>query len=243
MTEPSRDPIHVLLVEDDERLARLVGDYLASHGAVVSLARDGDDALRQAWAHPFDVVLLDLMLPGIDGLEICARLRARSDVPVLMVSARDAEGDRIAGLDQGADDYLCKPFSTPELLARIRAVVRRHRGHLAQRPGSFTVGSLSFDPRALSATIDGRRLALTALEFDVLLCFAQNEGKVLSRERVLELVHGTAEVAFDRSIDGHISRLRRKLGDDPRKPEILKTARGAGYLFVAPKREPRCVPA
>lgn len=234
--DPTFDRIHVLLVEDDERLASLVVEYLALRGAVVSVARDGAEGLALARAHRFDVVLLDVMLPGLGGLEVCTRLRERSDVPILMLTALDSEGERIMGLESGADDYVCKPFSTPELLARIRAVVRRHRGTLARKGEPFTVGALDLDPASLSASFHARRLTLTGLEFDLLLCFARNEGKVLSRERILELVHGTAESAFDRSIDGHISRLRRKLGDDPRRPAILKTARGAGYLFVAPKR-------
>ncbi|MCK6535583.1 MAG: response regulator transcription factor [Polyangiaceae bacterium] len=230
------DPIHVLLVEDDERLASLVSEFLASHGAVVSVARDGSDGLEQALAHRFDVVLLDLMLPDVGGLEVCARLRERSDVPILMVTALDAESERIRGLERGADDYISKPFSTPELFARMRAVVRRHRGLLALRGEPFTVGALELDPASLAAKLGSKRLELTMLEFDLLLCFARNEGAVLSRERILELVHGTAISAFDRSIDGHISRLRRKLGDDPKRPVIIKTVRRAGYLFVAPKR-------
>lgn len=233
----SSDPIHVLLVEDDARLASLVSEFFASHGALVSVAADGRDGLEQALTRRFDAVLLDLMLPGLDGLEVCTRIRERSDVPVLMVTASDAENERVRGLENGADDYVCKPFSTPELLARVRAVVRRHRGTLA-RPGErLSVGALELDPASLSAKLGAERLTLTTLEFELLLCFARNEGKVLSRERILELVHGTTISAFDRSIDGHISRLRRKLGDDPRRPVVIKTARGAGYIFVAPKRE------
>lgn len=230
------DPIHALLVEDDERLASLVAEYLAQNEVVVSLARDGLDALSQARAQHFDVVLLDLMLPGLDGLEVCRRLRARSDVPILILTALGGEGERILGLDSGADDYLCKPFSTPELLARMRAVVRRHRGALSRQGDPFEVGALRLDPTARTARLHDTPLALTMLEFELLLAFARNEGKVLPREHILELVHGTADAAFDRSIDGHISRLRRKLGDDPRQPTVLKTARGAGYLFVSPNR-------
>jgi two-component system response regulator RstA len=230
------DRIHVLLVEDDERLASLVCEYLTSHDVIISVARDGIEGLEQARSRRFDVVLLDLMLPGLGGLEVCARLRERSDVPILMITAADSEGERILGLESGADDYICKPFSTPELLARMRAVVRRHRGVLARKGERFTVGALDLEPESLVARFHSRPLALTVLEFELLLCFARHEGQVLSRERILEQVHGTTESAFDRSIDGHISRLRRKLGDDPRRPSIIKTARGAGYLFVAPKR-------
>lgn len=228
------DQLHVLLIEDDERLASLVGEFLTLRGAIVSVARSGIEGLDQALAHRFDVVLLDLMLPGLGGLEVCARLRERSDVPILMVTAMDSEGERIGGLESGADDYICKPFSTPELLARMRAVVRRHRGNLARKGEPFARGALALDPKSFCARLHARRLELTMLEFDLLLCFAQNEGRVMSRERILELVHGTPDSAFDRSIDGHISRLRRKLGDDPRRPAIIKTVRGAGYLFIAP---------
>lgn len=229
-------PIHVLLVEDDERLAAMVSEFLEEHGVLVSVARDGLDGIAQALAHRFDVVLLDLMLPGLDGIEVCARLRQRSDVPILMVSALGSDGERVLGLESGADDYICKPFSSPELLARIRAAVRRHRGALARRGERVSVGALDLDPGSLSASLHDRPLALTGLEFELLLCFARHEGRALSRERILELVHGTPDSAFDRSIDGHISRLRRKLGDDPRRPSILRTARGVGYLLIAPKR-------
>ncbi|MFO0660253.1 MAG: response regulator transcription factor [Polyangiaceae bacterium] len=230
------DPIHVLLVEDDERLAGLVSEYLGLQGALVSVARDGHDALAQALKHRFDVVLLDLMLPGLGGLEVCARLRQRSDVPILVVSALGTDGERILGLESGADDYICKPFSSPELLARIRAIVRRRRGALARSSARVTVGALDLDPGTLVATLHGQPLAVTGLEFELLLCFARHEGSDLTRDRILELVHGTLDSAFDRSIDGHISRLRRKLGDDPRRPAIIRTARGVGYRFVAPKR-------
>lgn len=235
-SETTLDPIHALFVEDDERLGALVSEFLAQHGVLVSVARDGHDGLGQAMAHRFDVVLLDLMLPGLGGMEVCARLREKSDVPILMVSALGSDGERVLGLESGADDYICKPFSSPELLARIRAIVRRRRGILGRGADPLSVGALDLDPASMSAMLHARRLPLTDLEFELLLCFARQEGRVLSRERILELVHGTPDSAFDRSVDGHISRLRRKLGDDPRKPSILRTARRAGYFFVAPKR-------
>ena len=224
----------MLLIEDDARLAQLVAEFLTARGMLVEVAGDGAVGLELSLRRRFDVLLLDLMLPGLDGLEVCRRLRARSDVPIVMVTASDAEGQRILGLEIGADDYLCKPFSTPELYARVCAIVRRHRGLLARRSEPLRVGALALDPAARTATFDGAQLTLTMFEFDLLLCFAQNEGTVLERERILELVHGSADTAFDRSIDGHISRLRRKLGDAPRHPTILKTVRGKGYLFVVP---------
>lgn len=230
--------MHALIVEDDTRLAALLAEYLEGHGVIVSLAHDGLDGLEQALSHRFDVVLLDLMLPGLDGLSVCSRLRARSDVPILVITARDAEHERIAGLDCGADDYICKPFSSPELLARMRAVARRHRGTLTRTDAPVSVGALSLDPNTRAARLHDQPLTLTALEFELLLSFARNAGKTLSREHILELVHGTTDTAFDRSIDGHISRLRRKLGDDPRRPTIIQTARRAGYLFNPPGPRP-----
>jgi two-component system, OmpR family, response regulator len=225
--------IQVLLVEDDDRLARLTARFLEGHGVAVTLAADGEVGLSEALRHTYDVVLLDLMLPRRDGLEVCRELRARRDVPVIMVTARGEETDRVIGLELGADDYIAKPFSPRELLARIRAQVRRFRGKAGPPSRVISVGRLTIDPAAMRATLDGNALALTAYEFALLRALAEHAGRVLSREQLLDLGRGSAEEAFDRSIDVHISRLRQKLGDDPRQPRLIKTVRGAGYLLAA----------
>jgi DNA-binding response OmpR family regulator len=229
--------IRVLLVEDDQRLASLTARYLEGHGLVVTLAFDGIQGLAEALRSAYDVVLLDLMLPGRDGIEVCRELRARKDVPVIMVTARGEEADRVMGLELGADDYVAKPFSSRELLARVRAVVRRARGQAGPASRSVQVGGLVIDPGALRATLDGRVLPLTAYEFTLLRVLAERAGRVLSREQLLDLAKGSAEEAFDRSIDVHISRLRQKLGDDPRHPRLLKTVRGTGYLLATEDAE------
>ena len=203
-TEPT---LHVLLVEDDRKLADLTREYLTGHGVVVTHVADGKAGLDEAVHTRFDAVLLDLMLPGMDGLTVCRELRGRSDVPILVLTARGEEADRVMGLEMGADDYLAKPFSPRELLARLRAVTRR-------------------------AVLDGRELALTGYEFDLLRALVERAGRVLSREQLMELAKGNAEEAFDRSIDVHVSRLRQKMGDDPKRPRLIKTVRGSGYLLA-----------
>ncbi|MFY1830833.1 response regulator transcription factor [Myxococcus fulvus] len=224
--------IQVLLVEDDERLARLTARYLQEHGLVVTLAHSGSDALVESNRHVFDVILLDLMLPGRDGLEVCRDLRGRTDVPIIMVTARGEEADRVLGLETGADDYLAKPYSSRELLARIRAQVRRARGKAGPSSQPVQAGRLLMDPRSLRATLDGRALHLTTYEFSLLRVLAERAGRVLSREQLLDLVKGSADEVFDRSVDVHIFRLRQKLEVDPRNPLLLKTVRGAGYMLA-----------
>ncbi|WP_408888434.1 response regulator transcription factor [Myxococcus faecalis] len=224
--------IQVLLVEDDERLARLTARYLQEHGLVVTLAHSGSDALVESNRHVFDVILLDLMLPGRDGLEVCRDLRGRTDVPIIMVTARGEEADRVLGLETGADDYLAKPYSSRELLARIRAQVRRARGKVGPSAQPVQAGRLMMDPRSLRATLDGRALHLTTYEFSLLRVLAERAGRVLSREQLLDLVKGSADEVFDRSVDVHIFRLRQKLEVDPRNPLLLKTVRGAGYMLA-----------
>jgi DNA-binding response OmpR family regulator len=224
--------IRVLLVEDDDRLARLTAKYLESHGALVFVVSDGREVVAQAMQIRPDVVVLDLMLPGLDGLEVCRRLRERIDVPVLMVTARGEEADRVMGLEGGADDYLVKPISSRELLARIRAQVRRARGELVRREERIEVGPLCVEPKAMRATLSDRELTLTTYEFALLRALAERAGRVLSREQLIELVRGSADQAFDRSIDVHVSHLRAKLGDDPRNPRIVKTVRGIGYMLA-----------
>ncbi len=221
--------ILALLVEDDDRLARFTAEFLEQHGVSVTRVANGDTALRTARARSFDVVVLDLMLPGRDGLDVCRELRTKSAVPILMITARTEESDRIVGLELGADDYLGKPFSARELLARIRAVVRRARGQLGPESDVLRVGPLELRPAALAATYDGRSLELTSYEFAILRALAERTGRVLSREQILELVKGNCDDAFDRSIDVRISRIRQKLGDDC---ALIRTVRGVGYMLT-----------
>jgi two-component system, OmpR family, response regulator len=229
---PGDSTLTALLVEDDARLAILTSEYLAGHGVVVTRAGDGRQGLAEALRHRFDVVLLDLMLPGKDGLEVCRELRGRSDVPIIVLTARGEEADRVMGLELGADDYLPKPFSPRELLARIRAVVRRARGQAGPRLEAVRVGRLALDPAARRATLGGKDVPLTGYEFSLLYALASRAGRILTREQLIELAGGNPEEAFDRSVDVHVSRLRQKLGDDPKRPRLVKTVRGAGYVLA-----------
>ena len=230
MTVPEH--ISVVYVEDDERLARLTQRYLESHGVVVTLARDGREGLAQTLRVWPDVVLLDLMLPQVDGVELCREIRARADLPIIMVTARDEEADRVLGLEAGADDYVPKPFSSRELLARIRAQARRSRGRAGPSNRPITVGPLTVDPAGMRVTLGSVELGLTTFEFNLLKVLAERAGRVLSREQLLDLVKGNAEEVFDRSVDVHIFRIRQKIEEDPRSPRLLKTVRGAGYMLA-----------
>ena len=233
MRPVSTDPaLTALLVEDDVRLAALTADYLGGHGVVVTRAADGVAGLEEALRHPYDVVLLDLLLPGKDGLDVCRELRSRSDVPIIVLTARGDAADRVLGLEIGADDYVSKPFSPRELLARIRAVVRRARGQVGPKVKPVRVGDLALDPGARRATVSDREITLTGYEFSLLYALASRPGRVLSREQLIDLAGGNPDEAFDRSVDVHVSRLRHKLGDDPKNPRMLKTVRGAGYMLA-----------
>jgi two-component system response regulator RstA len=229
----SNEPlIRALMVEDDSRLAQLTRDYLEKRGVLVTVVGDGAAGLEEAKRERYDCVLLDLMLPGMDGISVCQRLREQSDVPVIMITARGEEADRVMGLEIGADDYLPKPFSPRELLARIKALVRRRRGQVGPTTRVLSAGDLTLDPGARRATLDGQELSLTSYEFSLLYALVERAGRVLSREQLMELARGSAEEAFDRSIDVHISRLRQKLGDDSRRPKRIKTVRGVGYQYA-----------
>jgi two-component system, OmpR family, response regulator len=232
-TESSADALSVVYVEDDARLARLTAQYLGSHGLLVHVVQRGDQALAEVLRLRPDVVLLDLMLPGSDGIEVCRKLRERVDVPIIMVTARSEEADRVVGLEGGADDYVSKPFSSRELLARIRAQARRARGQAGPPAARIELGPLVVDSATVTATLRGKRLNLTTYEFGLLRVLAERAGRVLGREQLLQLLHGAADGAFDRSIDVHVSRLRHKLEDDPREPHMLKTIRGVGYMLTA----------
>ena len=228
--------IRVVYIEDDDRLARLTTQYLETHRIDVTLVPRGDLAVAEVLRVRPDVVLLDLMLPGVDGLEVCRQIRSRLDVPIIMVTARNEEADRVLGLEGGADDYVSKPFQSRELVARIRAQARRSRGEVGPRADRIELGRLVVDAGAMQATIDGTPIALTTIEFSLLRELAQRAGRVLAREQLLQLLHGSAEEAFDRSIDVLVSRVRAKLGDDPRNPRMLKTVRGVGYMLTPGER-------
>ena len=224
--------ITALMVEDDERLARFTAEYLEQNGVKVTVAADGESGLRESKQSAFDVVVLDLMLPLRDGLSVCREIRSMSNIPIIIVTARVDEADRIVGLELGADDYLSKPFSPRELLARIRAVVRRAQGKVGPSSGSLRAGPLTLHAASMTATWNDAPIELTSYEFSILRVLAERQGRVLSREQILDLAKGNAEDAFDRSIDVRISRLRQKLGEDPKKPSIIRTVRGAGYMLA-----------
>jgi len=223
--------VHALLIEDDRKLASLLRELLAQHDVEATVAEDSVHALRELQAQRFDILLLDLMLPGMDGLSLTRRIRERWKTPIIMVTARGDDADKIVGLELGADDYLAKPFNPRELLARIRAVLRRAPAD-AETP-VFESGGLRIDFSAREVRVEGLRQSLTAHEYDLLSALARNAGRVLSRDQLLELVKGEdADEAFDRSIDVHVSRLRQKIEPDPRHPRYVKTVRGAGYLLA-----------
>jgi DNA-binding response OmpR family regulator len=220
----------ILLVEDDAALADMVAAYLTSFGFQVTQARDAATALATLQRAPSDAVVLDVMLPDRDGFEVCRTLRQHSDVPIVMLTARGDEADRIVGLELGADDYLAKPFSPRELVARLRAVLRRRAAPRATPILRF--GRLEIDRDARAVRVDGTDRALTGHQFDLLVALADCAGRVLSRDALLERVRGDAQEAFDRSIDVHVSRIRAAIEDDPRQPRRLLTVRGAGYVFA-----------
>ena len=242
----------VLVIDDDRKLCRLIADYLDPLGYEVSCVHSGPGGVVRATQESWGAVILDLMLPGLDGFEVLKRIRVASDVPVLMLTARGDEADRIVGLEIGADDYLPKTFSTRELLARLRAVMRRARSAAAveAKPAEptapapagaplrrFVVGELVVCPDDRTATLSGSPLTLTPVEFDLLASLARSCGRVKSREQLLEEIRDRDYDVFDRSVDVHISALRRKLGDDPRQPRFIRTLRSAGYLMIDPRRE------
>lgn len=225
-------PVIVVYVEDDERLGRLTAQYLTSHGLTVHLVPRGDLALGEVLKQHPDIILLDIMLPGLNGMEVCKQLRMRVNTPILMLTARGEEYDRVSGLEGGADDYITKPFSSRELLARIRAHVRRARAPKPAVTERLLVGSLSIDQAAMNVTLHGETVSLTTNEFFLLRALAERAGQVLTRDQLMQLTRGSAEEVFDRSIDVHIFRLRQKIEKDPRRPQLLKTVRGVGYLLV-----------
>ncbi|MCZ7657179.1 MAG: response regulator [Xanthobacteraceae bacterium] len=219
----------ILVIDDDARLAGMVADYLGAAGfrvATSGTAREGEQRLRR---ESFDALVLDLMLPDGDGLEVCRRIRQGSDVPILMLTARGDAMDRVVGLEVGADDYLPKPFEPRELLARLRAILRRRGGAPAD---VLRFGRLEIDRGARRVLVDGEARSLTSYQYALLEALAQHAGRVMSRDALMDLTKGEPLEAFDRSVDVHVSRIRAAIEDDPRKPQRIITVRGAGYVFA-----------
>jgi two-component system alkaline phosphatase synthesis response regulator PhoP len=225
----------VLVVEDEPKILGVVRDYLVDAGFTVTTAADGPAALASARAVRPDLVVLDLGLPGMDGIDVARELQRRSPVPIVMLTARDGEVDRILGLELGADDYIVKPFSPRELVARVRAVLRRSsRAADDEDGGPLRVGDVSIDPGRRRVTVAGRAVELTATEFDLLAHLARQPGRVFTRAQLLDVIHGTAVESYDRAIDAHVKNIRRKLEPDPHRPRYVLTVHGVGYRFAEP---------
>ncbi len=229
---------HILVVDDHSEIRDLLKRFLEQHGMRVSCARDGKEMKRLLDEREFDLLVLDLMMPGEDGLTLCRELRVKSRLPIIMLTAMGEETDRIIGLEMGADDYLAKPFNPRELLARIKAVMRRTQAEIQPVPEALT-RDLRFDRWLLDINRrelvdeEGVGMSLSTAEFDLLKVFLERPQRVLSRDQLLDLARGREAVAFDRAIDTLVSRLRRKLERDPKNPELIKTIWGGGYLFAA----------
>ena len=226
----------LLVVDDDRKLAGLIRDYLTPMGYEVELRHTGPDGLAEALATPYEAVILDVMMPGMDGFAVLRELRKKSDVPVLMLTALGDEADRIVGLEIGADDYLPKTFSSRELLARLRAVTRRNRARVDEEtPRELVAGPLRLCEETHTVVLDHQALDLTTLEFAILASLLKAKGRVKSRERLIEEVSERRFDVFDRSIDVHVSSLRKKLGDDAKNPRFIRTIRGIGYTLHEPE--------
>jgi DNA-binding response OmpR family regulator len=234
-------PTRVLLIDDDARLVEMLGGYLRGRGYQVEACGDGESGLQAVRRAEYDAVILDVMLPGIDGLEVCRRMRAASAIPIIMLTARGDDMDRIVGLEIGADDYLPKPFNPRELLARLVAVLRRIRGD-AKPTDVLHFGTLEIDRAAREVRVRGQRRELTGRQFDLLLLLAERAGRVQSRDQLMDALKGEEWDNVDRSIDVHISRIRQAIEDDPKQPRFVQTVRGAGYVLTPPagagKRSP-----
>jgi DNA-binding response OmpR family regulator len=224
--------LEVLAIEDDTRLAEMLGRFLEEHGIRLTHASDASTGLDLALGGAFDAVLLDVMLPDGDGFELCRRMRARSPVPILMLTARGEELDRVLGLELGADDYLPKPFSPRELLARLRAILRRASSARTGPADLLRFGRLEIDRAARRVRLDGRECELTSHQFEVLRVLAENAGRALSRDQIMDALRGHPLASFDRSIDVHVSRIRAVIEDDPGHPRRIQTVRGVGYMFA-----------
>jgi two-component system phosphate regulon response regulator OmpR len=220
----------ILLIEDDKRLAEMVSNYLGEAGFTTAIAGTGGGGIALHDREPFDILVLDLMLPDMDGLDVCRRIREKSQTPILMLTARGDAMDRVVGLEMGADDYLPKPFEPRELLARLRALLRRAKSE--HKPDMLRFGRLEIDTGGRQVRLDGEEKSVTGYQFALLLALAQNAGRVLSRDALMTLLKNEALEAFDRSIDVHISRIRAAIEDDPKKPKRVITVRGTGYVFA-----------
>jgi DNA-binding response OmpR family regulator len=221
----------ILLIEDDARLAEMVKNYLGGSGFSITIAPTGRAGLGLYGRQEFDALILDLMLPDMDGLEVCRKIRAGAQTPILMLTARGDAMDRVVGLEIGADDYLPKPFEPRELLARLRAILRRSKGGEANSQ-LMRFERLEIDVGARQVRRDGEACTMTGYQFDLLLVLARHAGRVMSREAIMDLMKNERLDAFDRSIDVHISRIRAAIEDDPKKPRRVITVRGAGYVFA-----------
>ena len=225
----------ILIVDDDMRLSAMVSDYLAGNGYDMRRAGTGGEGLAELARSSPDAVILDIMLPDMDGFETCRRIRAVSSVPILMLTAKGDETDRIVGLELGADDYLPKPFNPRELLARLKAILRRSGGGGGQsspRQRILRFGRLEIDPGSRTVRLGDQEVSLTSYQFDLLVALAENAGRILSREQLMDLAKGEELDAFDRSIDVHVSRIRAAIETDPKHPRRIITVRGAGYVFA-----------
>jgi DNA-binding response OmpR family regulator len=220
----------ILIVDDEPKIVRLVADYLEAAGFSVTTARSGDEALMRARTEDPDLVVLDLGLPGLDGLDVTRTLRRDGELPIIMLTARDDETDRIIGLELGADDYVTKPFSPRELVARVRAVLRRHAG--ASHAEILRAGDLALDLPRMRVTRDDEPIELTATEFTLLAAMARHPGRVFTRSQLLDTIHGVAFESYERAIDAHVKNIRRKLEPDPRSPRHLLTVYGVGYRLA-----------
>ncbi|MFQ5995570.1 MAG: response regulator [Acidiferrobacterales bacterium] len=227
----------ILMIEDDQSLSAMVAEYLDAQGVAVTACPNATEGLKQLRQQPFDALILDVMLPDIDGFEVCRRVRAEYDLPILMLTARGDETDRIVGLELGADDYLPKPFNPRELLARLRAILRRRSTAVSRRGAGLRFGRLEIDRDARIVRVDGEARSLTSYQFDLLCALALNAGRVMSREVLMDHVRGEDLDAFDRSIDVHISRIRAVVEDEPKHPRRIITVRGAGYVFARSQDE------
>jgi DNA-binding response OmpR family regulator len=230
------NPLNILVIEDEPSIAEVVGLYLRRGGFQVNTLADGRAAIEQMTRQMPDLVILDIMLPGVDGFGVMRWLRDRSDVPIILLTSRRAESDRIAGLEMGADDYVIKPFSPQELVSRVRAVLRRVRGSAPAAPDAnpaltFANGSLCIEPQTRLVTVNGQELALTVKEFDMLYYLARHPRQVFSRDQLLEAVWGISEYIDPSTVTVHIRRLREKIETDPAKPAHLQTVWGVGYKF------------
>lgn len=220
----------ILVVDDEFRIVKLARDYLEKAGFRVQSAGNGVDALASARQQRPDLIVLDLMLPGMDGLDVCRALRRESDVPIIMLTARVEETDRLVGLELGADDYITKPFSPRELVARVRTVLRRAHGSV-QQPGRLRIGDLEIDLDSHRLTRAGMPVRLSRIEFNLLAILAQHPGQTFTRAQLLDRLHGVAFEGYDRSIDAHVKNLRRKLEPNPAEPRYVLTVYGVGYMF------------